>query len=137
MKHPIRLVLLLALACTGAQAADLVIRVDNVKNADGQVKVALFDSAAGFLKRPVRVADAPASAGVTTVVIKDLAPGEYGFAVYHDANGNGNMDRNLVGIPLEPFGFSKDAQGRMGPPAFEAVKLAVPAAGLATAVTLR
>ena len=137
MNHPIRLTLLLVLACIGARAADLVIRVDKVRNDSGQVKVALFDSAAGFLKRPVRVADAPASAGATTVVIKDLAPGDYGFAVYHDANGNGAMDRNLVGIPLEPFGFSKDAQGRMGPPAFEAVKLAVPAAGLDTAVTLR
>lgn len=137
MNHPIRLTLLLVLVCTGARAADLVIRVDKVRNDAGQVKVALFDSAAGFLKRPVRVADAPASAGATTVVIKDLAPGDYGFAVYHDANGNGAMDRNLVGIPLEPFGFSKDAQGRMGPPAFEAVKLAVPAAGLDTAVTLR
>jgi uncharacterized protein (DUF2141 family) len=47
------------------------------------------------------------------------------------------MDRNLMGIPTEPIAFSNNAQGRMGPPDFAAVKLAVPAAGLDTSVTLR
>jgi uncharacterized protein (DUF2141 family) len=47
------------------------------------------------------------------------------------------MDTNLLGIPTEPIAFSNNAQGRMGPPHFDAVKLAVPAAGLETAVVLR
>jgi uncharacterized protein (DUF2141 family) len=47
------------------------------------------------------------------------------------------MDKNLLGIPTEPIAFSNNAQGRMGPPDFDAVKLAVPAAGLDTTVTLR
>lgn len=138
MTHPIRIAaLFLVLAGGATHAADLVIRVDNVRNADGQVKVALYDSADAFLKRPLRVADAPASAGATTVVIKDVAPGDYGFAVFHDANGNGSMDRNLMGMPLEPYGFSRDARPNMGPPAFEAARFALPATGLDTSVTLR
>lgn len=127
----------LALACACAHAGDLVIRVDNVQSATGQVKVALFDGAADFLKRPARVAEAPAAAGATTVVFKDVPAGDYGFAVYHDVNGNGKTDRNMMGIPVEPVAFSKNAQGHMGPPDFDAVHLDVPAAGLDTAVTLR
>lgn len=127
----------LALACACAHAGDLVIRVDNVQGDTGQVRIALFDGAADFLKRPARVAEAPATAGATTVVFEDVAAGSYGFAVYHDVNGNGKTDRNLMGIPIEPIAFSKDAQGHMGPPTFDAVRIDVPAAGLDTSVTLR
>jgi len=136
MNKPI-LAIFLALAATAAHAGDLVIRIDNVKTADGQVKVALFDGAATFLKQPARVADAPATAGSTTVTFKDLPPGDYALSLYHDANANGKMDRNPAGIPIEPYAFSKDAQGFMGPPAFDAAKIAVPAAGLDTVATLR
>lgn len=127
----------LALAAPFAHAADLVIHVDNVKSATGQVMVALYDSADGFLKQPVRVTRARADTAGTTLVFHDVAPGDYGFSIFHDTNDNGRMDRNLMGIPTEPIAFSNNAQGRMGPPPFDAVKLAVPAAGLDTTVALR
>ena len=118
-------------------AADLVIHVDNVKSTSGQVMVALYDNADAFLKHPVRAEKAKADNTGTTLVFHDVAPGDYGFAVFQDTNDNGRMDRNLMGIPTEPIAFSNNAQGRMGPPDFAAVKLAVPAAGLDTSVTLR
>jgi uncharacterized protein (DUF2141 family) len=127
----------LAFAAPLAHAADLVIHVDNVKSATGQIKVALYDNAEAFLKQPARATQAQADKAGTTLVFHDVAPGDYGFAVFHDANDNGRMDRNLMGIPTEPIAFSNNAQGRMGPPDFDAVKLAVPAAGLDTTVTLR
>lgn len=129
--------LTLALAAPLAHGADLVIHVANVKSANGQVMVALYDQAGTFLERPARVTKAPADTAGTTLVFRDLAPGDYGFSVFHDANDNGRLDTNPMGIPTEPIAFSNDAQGRMGPPAFDAVKLAVPAAGLATTVSLR
>ncbi|MCS0630841.1 DUF2141 domain-containing protein [Telluria mixta] len=118
-------------------AADLVVHVDNVKSASGQVMVALYDNADAFLKHPVRAEKAKADKAGTTLVFHDVAPGDYGLAVFQDINDNGRMDRNLMGIPTEPIAFSNNAQGRMGPPDFAAVKLAVPAAGLDTSVTLR
>ena len=130
--------LTLALAAPfAAHAADLVIHVDNVKSTSGQVMVALYDNADAFLKSPVRAEKAKADKAGTTLVFHDVAPGDYGFAVFQDVNDNGRMDKNLLGIPTEPIAFSNNAQGRMGPPDFAAVKLAVPAAGLDTTVTLR
>jgi len=128
---------LLAAIAPLTQAADLTIRVDNVRTAGGQLMVALFDGAATFLKQPVRSQGVPAGAGSTMVVFHDLAPGRYGLTVYHDANGNGKMDSNMMGTPVEAYAFGNDAQGRMGPPSFDDAALAVPAAGLATHVTLR
>lgn len=48
-----------------------------------------------------------------------LKPGKYAVAVYHDENNNGDLDTNLVGIPNEAYGFSNNASGLFGPPAFE------------------
>lgn len=128
---------LLAALAPLAQAADLTIRIDNVRSSSGQLMVALYDGAATFLKQPARSQGVAAAAGSTTVVFHDLAPGRYGITVYHDANGNGRMDSNMMGIPVEPFAFGRDAQGQMGPPSFDAAALAVPDAGLTTHVTLR
>jgi uncharacterized protein (DUF2141 family) len=129
--------LLLALLAGAAHAGDLTIRVDDVNKAEGQVMVALYDSAGNFLKRSVQAGAAPATAGTTTVVLKDLPPGEYGIALYHDANGNGKMDRNAMGIPSEPYAFSNNALGMMGPPSFDQAKFTVPRAGTTVTVSLR
>jgi uncharacterized protein (DUF2141 family) len=138
MRAAIRIAIL-ALVCSAAQAkaADLTIRIDNVESNDGQVMVALYDGAAGWMKRPLQTASVEAVAGTTTVQFKDLAPGEYAFAVFHDANDNGRLDRNRMGMPVEMFTFSNDAQGFMGPAPYEAARFALPAAGRSLAVNLR
>lgn len=120
-----------------AHAADLSIRIDEVRDAGGQMMLALYDTEDSFLKRPVRTAMAPASAGSTALTITGLAPGQYAFAVYHDANGNGKMDRNALGIPSEDYAFSNNALGNMGPPAFATARFSVPAEGAEVRVSLR
>jgi len=120
-----------------AGAADLTIRIDDVKSADGSVMVALFSSAPNFLKKPMNGAAVQATAGSNTVVIKDLPEGDYAFAVYHDANANGKMDTNQMGIPTEDYAFSNNAMGKMGPPTFDLAKFTVPAAGLTTRVSVK
>ena len=52
-------------------------------------------------------------------------PGTYAVAVYHDANGNHHFDRNFLGLPAEAYGFSNDAPTLLGPPGFDAVRIAV------------
>ena len=42
------------------------------------------------------------------------------MAVIHDANMNGKLDTNLLGIPTEGYGFSNDARGLLGAPSFSA-----------------
>lgn len=38
---------------------------------------------------------------------------------FHDANGNGELDKNAFGIPTEKYGFSKNPAPGFGPPSFE------------------
>ncbi len=56
--------------------------------------------------------------------VPKVKPGAYAIAVFHDANGNGRLDRSLIGLPGEPYGFSNDV-GRHGPPDFGAARIVV------------
>jgi uncharacterized protein (DUF2141 family) len=117
-------------------AADLTVQIDDVKSADGVLMLALYD-AGSFLKKPLKAARAAAVPGNTTVVIKDLPEGEYAFALFHDTNGNGQMDKNPIGIPTEDYAFSNNALGTMGPPSFDSAKFALTAAGRTARVSLK
>ena len=137
--HPIRSAacLVLSLSALHAGAADLTVRVQDVPSAQGSIMVALYDGAGAFLRKPAQTAQAGAAAGSVDIVIKDLSAGDYGIAVFHDANANGKMDSNAIGIPVEDHAFSNNARGVMGPPSFEQVKFSLPAAGATATISLR
>ena len=49
-------------------------------------------------------------------MVEGLAPGQYGAMIFQDLNKDGKMNFNLVGMPLEPYGFSNNSRGLFGPP---------------------
>ena len=56
---------------------------------------------------------------LVTVPCKGLPSGAYAISVFQDANGNGVLDTGSFGRPTEKFGFSNNAEGVMGPPAYK------------------
>ena len=54
-----------------------------------------------------------------SIIFKTLNSGKYAVRYYHDENLNGKMETNLVGKPLEGYGFSNNVTGKFGPPPFE------------------
>ena len=118
-------------------AADLTINIDGVANAEGQVMVAIFNSADTFLAKPVRAVATPAHEGTVQLQVDGLPAGDYAFAVYHDANGNGKLYRNAVGMPTEDYAFSNNAFGKRGAPSFQEARIVLPAGGASASVNLR
>jgi uncharacterized protein (DUF2141 family) len=57
-----------------------------------------------------------------SVVFKAVPTGTYAISYIHDANNNGEMDANFMGIPKEDYGCSNNAKGFMGPPKWEDAK---------------
>jgi len=51
--------------------------------------------------------------------IKNLATGKYAVRFYHDENLNQAMETNMVGKPIEGYGFSNNVTGRFSMPPFE------------------
>ena len=113
-------ILLSAFLSVSVSAADLTVTVDGINNNDGKIVVGLFNAPEAFPRGKVFNGQiTPAIKGAVTVIFKDVAAGRYAISAYHDVNGNGRLDANMMGIPSEPYGFSRDALGQMGPPKFE------------------
>lgn len=108
-----------------SHAADLTLDVqglDTTRLQGASLMVAVFTEPAGWLKQPQvgrRFSLDAAVDGRITVVLKDLPEGPLALSLFQDANGNGRLDMNAMGMPIEPFGFSNDAAGQFGPPKFE------------------
>jgi uncharacterized protein (DUF2141 family) len=114
---------LAAVAAPLAQAADLLVRLDGLRNPEGLVRFAIFDRPETFAKSGKQVAnvDVPAAelaTGKPVPVFEGLAPGVYAMVAYHDENANRKFDTTFIGLPAEGYGFSNDAIARLSAPAF-------------------
>lgn len=119
-----------------ARAADLEVVVTNIQTATGFVRLGLYDDPAKFPKRSgtIEGGDVVVKGNTATYVFRNLKPGAYAIAIYHDANANKRFDKTL-GIPMEGFGFSNNARPRLSAPSFKraAVTLKAPR----TRITIR
>lgn len=103
-----------------AHALDLTVEIIDARSNTGVVAVGLFSPGPGWLAEPSALKYERVPAGPRTIlVLRDLAPGRYALAATHDENGNGKLDTNFVGVPTEPYGFSRDARGLLSPPTFD------------------
>jgi len=100
-----------------AEAAEVTVRIENPPP-EGTVAFLVFDSADSFgdLREPVRTVRQPLD-GREVYRIGMLPAGEYALLVYHDQNRNNRLDRNFIGIPKEPLGFSNRYEPK-GPPSY-------------------
>lgn len=126
-------ILAAALALTAApalaqDAADITFTFQ-VGQPTGAVLVALFDSQAAYDGEggPVRVARLGVDGATATAVFEGLPVGDYAMKAFHDVDGDGEMDTNPFGMPTEPFAFSNNAVGNMGPAGWD--RASFPAAG--------
>lgn len=121
-----------------ATAADLTVTIDGVRSADGYVMIALFDGEDAFKERKNEIAALRLRAreGQVSATLHGLPAGTYGFAVYHDENGNSELDANLLGVPTEGYTFSNDARGNFGPPGFADAKFGLDTEPLKMTATL-
>jgi uncharacterized protein (DUF2141 family) len=131
--------LLTPIAPALSYGADLTVLIDNVSDDSGHVLAAIFDKPDTFpnaMLRGERVAATERdSTGRVRLMFTGLAPGRYAVSAFHDRDDNGKLNANMMGLPTEPYGFSRDAKGSFGPPAFEDAAVDVPEAGLT--ITLR
>lgn len=67
----------------------------------------------------VAVCTSRVSGGESRCVVHAPGPGRYAFAFYHDADNDNQLDRDMVGVPQEGYGFSNNARPGLGAPSFE------------------
>ncbi len=87
----------------------------------GRVVCALFQKS-GWLEKPVATATVAIRRRTATCVFEGVKHGTYAMIAFHDANANGDIDKNFLGLPTEDWCASRDAPALFGPPLFEFAK---------------
>ena len=129
-----KILLLLAIIFLGTfslqaqeETFDLKVEITGMDTDKGKVFLALYNSEATFLKKSedTKGENAIVKDKRAIAIFKGLKKGEYAISLFHDENDNNKMDTKIFGIPKEPYGFSNDAKGFMGPPKFKDAKFIV------------
>jgi len=127
MKNILALLVFFPFLATGQNK--LSITVEGVKTSSGMISVAVYNKSEGFLKfdEVYKSNSTRALKGTTQIDIDGLPEGEYALAIFHDENGNNELDTNWLGIPKESIGFSRGRMKTFGPPSFRECALHIDA----------
>ena len=113
---------ILSFTVSAQSTSTIVVNISGFESNEGEVYVALYDSADTFLNKHVEGQVGELSDLKSTVTFEGIENGTYAISVFHDENGNKKLDTGMFGIPSEPVGTSNNATGFFGPPEFEDAK---------------
>ncbi len=117
--------------------ANITVTLSGIKDIKGIVQAGLYNSEDSYKNGgSVRGAKVDVDADTITINYENLPDGEYAIKLFHDVDGDGKMGANLFGMPTEPFAFSNNAFGKMGPAKWEDAKFTVSGSETAHAMKL-
>ncbi|MAN58515.1 MAG: hypothetical protein CMC08_01615 [Flavobacteriaceae bacterium] len=94
-----------------------------VQSNDGTIIVALFEED-NFMKKPTQGKESEIIDGQASVTFENVLPGIYAVTLFHDKNGNKQMDFQPNGMPIEMYGVSNNVM-TMGPPKWDDARFQV------------
>ncbi len=115
----------------GAQNAKLDLRFFVKEEVKGSLFIGIYDSEQTFMSAPkakfkrIIVVDK----SEMQISITDLPPGTYALSCFQDMNDNKKLDKNMVGIPSEPYGFSNNARPSFRAPRWDECTFYLPENG--------
>ena len=95
--------------------------VTDIGGQKGEIMAALFASEKSFpndSKAAFKVAKTPAAGGKAVLQFEQVPPGKYAIALFHDVNGDGKLNTNVIGIPKEGYGVSNNVKNLFSGPSF-------------------
>jgi len=107
---------------SSSQATTITITVP-VQSNEGNIVVGLYEES-NFMRNPSTGLESEIVDGIATVTFENVTPGTYAVILFHDKNGNKQMDFEPSGMPLEMFGVSNNVMS-MGPPQWSEAKFEV------------
>ncbi len=125
---PFVLLILLAmiiLSSRRGEGVDLTVRITGIREVKGQMQLGLYNRAEVFPKegKQYRLVERPVTGKVFIYTFEQLPAGDYALAVFQDLDRDGLIDKNMLGIPTEPYGFSNNVRPRLSAPAFSRARI--------------
>ncbi len=98
-----------------AFSEEIDVKVTEIGSTEGNIVIGLYEEG-NFTETDKELMGAVLEADSSQLdhTFKEVPPGEYAISLYHDKNENGKHDKNLMGIPTEGYGFSKNVYNWYG-----------------------
>ena len=109
-----------------AQTQTTHVTISGIRSGNGQILLNVFkDNETYDKEKPVKtfLFDKKGLVDGKLIVPCPLDPGVYGLTIVDDENSNGKIDKNIMGMPKEGFGFSNFFMEKMKKPAFDDFKV--------------
>ena len=122
-----------------ASAARIIVTVDGLHSAQGNVFVGLYSTPSKFLNgnQCDAIKRVRASTGPITVAFDNLPPGTYAVGAFHDENGNDHLDTNAFGLSIEGYALSNSVRPILAKPTFQQAAFTVGAEDKPVALHIR
>ena len=104
------------------QTSSVKVKVTKVSSKKGEIFAALFSSDKGFPEDPnaaYKVARATPVNGTALLEFTNVPKGTYAIALFHDTNGDGELNTNMIGIPKEGYGVSNNVKNLFSGPGYK------------------
>jgi uncharacterized protein (DUF2141 family) len=95
-----------------------------VPSDEGMVIIGLYDKDTFMKAGPLKGIEAQIIDGVAKATFTGVTPGTYAISLFHDKNGNKQMDFEPTGMPKEMYGVSNNPMS-YGPPQWSEAKFDV------------
>ncbi len=100
----------------------ITVSVKNLDSNEGAVLFGIYTEMTFMKAKPKFNAKSEIVNGTATITFEDMAPGTYAISCFHDKNGNGQMDFEPTGRPMESYGVSNNKVNSNGPPQWNDAK---------------
>lgn len=107
---------------TQEKETTIAVVVENINTNEGKILFSLYTKDTFMRSAPNYTASAEIVNGTAKVVFENIPEGTYAITCFHDRNGNGKMDFEPNGMPLEKYGVSTNTINPYGPPNWNDVK---------------
>ena len=109
---------------TESNAGKFILSVVGFDSDEGKAMIALYNSEEGYSETGEKFKAVALEIKELKCewVIEELPFGEYAIKLFHDENGDGKMNTNMLGIPSEEYAFSNNATGSFGPADYDDAK---------------
>jgi len=109
-----------------ASAQGIKVAVTGLRNDKGQLVCSLWPGPEGFPRDDSHImkhVTAPIkNASGVCVFSGAFAAGDYAVTLFHDEDGSGKFKSNMIGYPLEGYGFSNNIVPQFSAPTFDQCK---------------
>ena len=101
----------------------MIIEFPDIHPNQGMVEVSVYDKSEAFLVKDqfIQKKRAQIINGKAQLIFENIPYGKIAVGSYHDVDADENYDKNFIGLPAEPYAFSKKPICNWRKPRFEEV----------------